>query len=268
MAGGQAPERPTPVGSIEWRRSRRGWSISRRSSKGFRMPSIARRSSKASTSESCVSEQPPTSWRVTSAKTLAGEDFDGVLAWLGSFLSSWFEEYAQRRAASRPSTRKGAPCPSSRTPPKRRPPPSSGPRSPRRSRTALWRAAASRLRWSKVARRRQSMRPPTTGARVATASRTGSRAVDPLCTRSCTGSSSQTRSKWRASSRRGGRRQRRRHFGRDGVPARSRPGSVAIFGRCPVLGSSCDLRAGQHEVGGFSNARGLCDSLAHGCERP
>ena len=65
------------------------------------------------------------------------------------------------------------------------PAPSAVPRSPQCSRTARWRAAASRPRCSKVAHRRRSTLPPTTGARVATASRAGSRADDPRCTRSC-----------------------------------------------------------------------------------
>ena len=63
-------------------------------------------------------------------------------------------------------------------------------RSRRRSRMARWKAATSRRRWSKVARRRRSTCPPTTGARAATASRAGSRRVGSRRTRFCTASSS------------------------------------------------------------------------------
>jgi hypothetical protein len=35
----------------------------------------------------------------------------------------------------------------------------------------------------------------------------------------------------------------------------------------PALVSSCTPRAGQYDVGGFSNARGLCDSLDEEQER-
>jgi len=94
------------------------------------------------------------------------------------------------RSSSHPSTpKKRAPCPNSRTPPKRRPSPGLRPRSPRRSRTAHWKAGASRLRWSRAARRRQSTCLPTTGARAVTVSPAGSRAVTPRRTRSCTASS-------------------------------------------------------------------------------
>jgi hypothetical protein len=48
---------------------------------GLQDASIARRSSKASTARSCAGDQRPSSWRVTSARTLAGAGCDGVLAW-------------------------------------------------------------------------------------------------------------------------------------------------------------------------------------------
>jgi hypothetical protein len=92
---------------------------------------------------------------------------------------------ALAQASSPPALR----CPNPRSHSIQRPPTASGRRSPRGSTTAHWRAAASRPRCSKVARQRPSTFLPTTGPRVATASRAGSRAVDPRLTHSCTGSS-------------------------------------------------------------------------------
>jgi hypothetical protein len=96
---------------------------------------------------------------------------------------------------------------------------------------------ASRLRWAKVARRSLSMRP-TMRARVATASRAGSRAVDPRCTRSCTASSARASASWRLRAKRlaksgARRRARARPLSSFRPPARrarsaiSRPGARA-----------------------------------------
>jgi hypothetical protein len=105
----------------------------------------------------------------------------------------------RHRPAQRP--KGSAPYPNPRIPPTRPvhrttpwseprlPPPRSGRRSLRCSRTALWTAPASRLKWSKVGRRRRSTCLPMTGARAVTASQTGSRAVAPPFTRSYTASS-------------------------------------------------------------------------------
>jgi hypothetical protein len=90
---------------------------------------------------------------------------------------SWQGPSSHRRRPVHRTTPRSAP---------RRPSPSTGRRSVRGSRMARWQAAASRLRWSKVARRRHSTYLPTTGARAATASPSGSRAVDRRNTRSCT----------------------------------------------------------------------------------
>jgi hypothetical protein len=80
VGGDRARDRQTSPGSAGWTRSRRDWSIWRPSSKGCRTPSIAKQSSKTSTSTSCAGAQRPSSWRVTSTATLEGADSNGRFA--------------------------------------------------------------------------------------------------------------------------------------------------------------------------------------------
>jgi hypothetical protein len=77
VGGDQATDRSRLAGSSAWGRSKRGCSIWRRSWKDFRTPSIAGRSWRMNTSTSCARGLRPSSWRVTSARTLANAGCDG-----------------------------------------------------------------------------------------------------------------------------------------------------------------------------------------------